>query len=110
MRRLILTATAVASLAGLGSLVNTRADAMPGVGELGGTTAGQAIARVHLVCERTWNGYNWVRTCYETGPRYYQPRYYGPSVYFGGGHHGGHHWQHHGGHHRRHHGGHYGYH
>lgn len=114
MRRLIFAATAVAALAGAGSLVSTRADAMPRTGGLDASVANELTEQVRLVCRRTWNGYRWVRACYETGPRYYDsgPGYYyggGPSFYFGGGgfsHHGGHHGGHYGGHHGGHHGGH----
>lgn len=112
MRRLILAAT-VAALAGAGSLVSTRADAMPANGGLGASVAHELTEQVHLVCERRWDGYRWVRACYETGPGYYYGG--GPSIYFGfggggfhhhhHGHHGGHHFGHHGGH-----GGHLGHH
>jgi len=109
MRRLIFAATAVAAIAGAGSLVSTRADARPIAGGLGASVAPELAEQVALVCRRKWNGHRWVRVCYETGPRYYYggPGYYygGPSIYFGGGgfshhhgHHGGHH-GHHGGHH-----------
>ncbi|MDE5455608.1 hypothetical protein GWE18_22760 [Bradyrhizobium sp. CSA112] len=112
MRRLILAATAVAALAGAGSLVSTRADAMPANGGLGASVARELTEPVALVCERRWNGYRWARACYETGPDYY---YGGPSIVFGFGggglhhHHGhhGHHFGHHG-HHFGHHGGHHG--
>lgn len=115
MRRLIFAATAVATLAGAGSLVSTRADAMPAAGGLGASVGHALIDQVHLVCERRWNSYRWVRRCYETGPSYYYggPGYYGggPSIYFGGGgfgHHGGHHGGgHHGGGHGGGHGGHH---
>ena len=109
MRHLVFAVAAVAALAGAGSLVSTRADAMPGAGGLGAFVGHALAEQVRLVCQRTWNGYRWVRACYETGPSYYYdeaPGYYygGPGIYFGGGgfsHHGGHH-GHHGGHHGHH--------
>lgn len=115
MRRLILAVTAVAALAGGGSLASTSADALPlgQLGVVGRATAGQvAPEKVHLVCRRVWDGYGWVRRCYQARPRYYDegPRYYGggPTIHFGFGHHGGGHhgFGHHGGgHHFGHHGG-----
>ena len=112
MRRLSLAAAAVATFAGAGSLASTGVDAMPlpGAGGLGVAITGHELTeQVYLVCRRAWNGYRWVRTCYDGGPRYYGsgPRYYGggPSMYFGGGHHFGHHGGHGGGHHFGHHGG-----
>lgn len=33
---------------------------------------------VALVCRRAWNGYRWVRRCYNTGPVY---RYSAPPMY-----------------------------
>jgi hypothetical protein len=99
MRRLSLAAAAVATFAGAGSLASTRVDAMPlpGAGGLGVAITGHELTeQVYLVCRRAWNGYRWVRTCYDGGPRYYGG---GPSMYFGGGHHFGHHGGHGGGHH-----------
>lgn len=118
MRGLIFAATAVATLAVAGSLVSTRADAMP-IAIAGGlgASAHEPAEQVALVCQRRWNGYRWVRACYETGPNYYYdsaPGYYyggGPSIYFGFSgrgyhrhHHHGHHFGHHGGHGHHHHG------
>jgi len=75
MRRLILAAIGAAALASAGSLVGSRAEAMP-MGKVGVAT-GQA-EQVALVCNRVWNGYAWVRQCYQTAPRYYAPApYYG---------------------------------
>ena len=38
---------------------------------------------VALVCRRVWNGWQWVRSCYRTGPRYYGPRpYWGPRRHY----------------------------
>lgn len=80
MRRLILAAVATASLATAG-LITHRAEAMPLAGGLAGAATGQAES-VALVCNRVWNGYAWVRSCYRTGPRYYG---YGPRPYYGYG-------------------------
>jgi hypothetical protein len=107
MRRLIFAVTALMALASAASLFSTRAEAMPTTGGLGASVAHELTEQVGLVCRRTWNGYRWVRACYETGPRYYHSGrgyYYGggPSMYFGGGgfsHHGGHHGGGNGGHH-----------
>lgn len=44
---------------------------MPIASGLGASVAHELTQQVQLVCRRTWNGYRWVRTCYETAPRYY---------------------------------------
>lgn len=97
MRRLLIAAAAVATVAGATALTSPRAEAMtlPGV-----VSAPKAAEDVALICRRTWNGYRWVRTCYESGPSYYgggggygysgggyAPRpYYEPRPrYYGGG-------------------------
>lgn len=81
MRRLILAAAAVAAVSAAGSLAASRAEALPLAGGLAGASTTQA-EQVRLVCSRTWNGYAWVRRCYETRPRYYAPRpYYAPRYY-----------------------------
>lgn len=110
MRFLVSATTAAAVIASAASFV-TRADAMPITIGTVVSVAPELAEQIALRCRRTWNGYRWVRACYETRPRYYDsgPGYYygGPSIYFGGGgfshhhhhgHHGGHH-GHHGGHH-----------
>ncbi|HEX7788998.1 MAG TPA: hypothetical protein VF467_00525 [Afipia sp.] len=80
MRRLILATVATASLATAG-LFTHRAEAMPLAAGLAGAATAQAES-VALVCNRVWNGYAWVRSCYRTGPRYYAPRpYYGYGYY-----------------------------
>lgn len=81
MRRLMLAAVAAVTLAGVGSLAGTRAEAMPLAPGLAGV-AGNPAETVALVCNPVWNGYAWVRTCYRTGPSYYAPRsYYGRRTY-----------------------------
>lgn len=81
MRRLVLAAVAAVTLASAGALAVNRAEAMPLAGGLAGAATGQAEP-VALVCNRVWNGYAWVRSCYRTGPRYYAPRpYYGGGYY-----------------------------
>lgn len=114
MRGLIFAATAVATVIGAGSLASTRADAMPVASGIGASVAPELSQYVQLVCRRSWNGYRWVRRCYETAPPYYYdtgPGYYygGPSIYFGLGGGGFHHHHHHFGHHGFH-GGHHGHH
>jgi hypothetical protein len=81
MRRLIFAAAAVAAVSAAGSLAASRAEALPLADALAGATATQA-EQVRLVCSRAWNGYAWVRRCYETRPRYYAPRrHYVPRYY-----------------------------
>lgn len=110
MRRLILSTVTAVTLVG-GALTGTHANAMPATSGLNASATRLPIAQVRLVCERVWNGYRWVRSCYETGPRYYDGGagygfgYGAPSFYLGGGF-GHHHHHHHHGHH--HHGGHHG--
>ncbi|CAN5374156.1 hypothetical protein BH10PSE11_BH10PSE11_35840 [soil metagenome] len=83
MRRFMLAAVAALAFAGIGLMVQSRAEAMPLAGGLAGTATGQA-ENVAVVCNPVWNGYAWVRTCYQTAPRYYAPRpYYGYG--YGGG-------------------------
>lgn len=88
MRRLMIAALAFATLMGAGSLIGTRAEAMPLAGLSGQTSA----EPVRLVCKRVWNGYAWVRECVEVydQPRYYAPRHYEapryrPQYGYGGG-------------------------
>jgi len=83
MKRVVLTAIAAAAIAGAASLASPRAEAMTLPGVTGApSTQAESIA---LVCRRVWNGWQWVRSCYRTGPRYYGPRsYYGPRPYYGG--------------------------
>lgn len=107
MRGLIFSAVAALTLAG-GSLVSTSAGAMPRASGVDTFAGHSPIQQVRLVCERVWNGHRWVRSCYETGPRYYGGGagygYGAPGFYFGGGGFGHHHHRHHG-HHGGHHGG-----
>ncbi|WP_315832356.1 hypothetical protein [Bradyrhizobium prioriisuperbiae] len=107
MRRLVFSTVAAVTLVG-GSLFGTYANAMPAAGGLTASTA-LPVGQVRLVCERVWNGHRWARSCYETGPRYYDGGagygYGAPGFYFGGGGFGHHHHHHHGHHH---HGGHHG--
>ena len=81
MRRLIIAAAAVAMLVGAGSLVGSRAEAMPLAG-LSGQVKSEAEP-VYVRCRRVWNGYRWVRRCAQVygGPAYYAPRYYAPRYY-----------------------------
>lgn len=67
MRRFMLAAAAVAVLASTGSLVGTRAEAMPlaGAGLAGSVTTD--AEQVYLRCSRFWNGWRWVRRCVEVG-------------------------------------------
>lgn len=86
---IIITATVVATF-GAGSPSITAADARRMVGAQGLSVVPAMTQQVDLVCRRAWNGYRWVRSCYETGPRYYDSgsSYYygaGPSIYFGFG-------------------------
>lgn len=85
MRRFIIAAVAVATLIGAGSLIGTRAEAMPLAG-LSGAVKSEAEP-VYLRCRRVWNGYRWVRRCVEVygGPAYYAPRVYAPRPYYGYG-------------------------
>lgn len=85
MRRLLIAAAAIATVAGAAVMASPRAEAMtlPGV-----VAGGDAVEKVQLVCRRVWNGYRWVRSCYRAGPRYYgggyyapRPRYYAPRYY-----------------------------
>lgn len=76
MRRLILTAIAAVAIAGVGSFAGTRAEAMPLPSHLSSSLSGLDIApteQVRLVCRRVWNGYRWVRSCYETRRHHYRP-------------------------------------
>lgn len=90
MRRLIIATIAFATLIGAGSLIGTRAEAMPLAGLAGQTSA----EPVRLVCKRVWNGYAWVRECVEVydapryAPRYVEPSYR-PQYGYGGGYGGG---------------------
>ena len=114
MRCLIVITAAVVATFGAGSLSITAADAMPMVGAQGLSVVPAMTQQVDLVYRRAWNGYRWVRSCYETSPRYYESgsSYYyggGPSIYFGSGglgfphhHHHHHHFGYHG--HHGHHG------
>ncbi len=85
MRRFIFAAIAASTVAGAGLLAAAPAQAftLPGAAALAGTENGLAHD-VRLVCERTWNGYYWVRRCWQTGPRhFYGPRrFYRPPVRF----------------------------
>lgn len=85
MRRLMFAAAAVAVLAGAGTLLGSRAEAMPltGAGHLA-DTATPAAEPVYLRCRRVWNGWTWVRSCVDiVRPGY---GYYGPGYgYYGGG-------------------------
>ncbi|MFZ5732381.1 MAG: hypothetical protein ACOY4O_06585 [Pseudomonadota bacterium] len=85
MRRLLIAAAAIATVAGAAVMASPRAEAMtlPGV-----VAGGDAVEKVQLVCRRVWNGYRWVRSCYRAAPRYYgggyyapRPRYYAPRYY-----------------------------
>lgn len=95
MRRYLIAASAIAAIAGAVVLSAPRAEAMTLPGAV---AAPKAAEDVRLVCSRSWNGYRWVKTCYETGPSYYSgggdyyapPRtYYPPRPYYGGGYGGG---------------------
>lgn len=89
MRRLLIAAAAIATVAGAAIMASPRAEAMT----LPGVVAGGGVAeQVQLVCRRVWNGYRWVRSCYRAGPSYYgggyvrprpyyRPRYYAPRYY-----------------------------
>lgn len=81
MKRVVLTAIAAAAIAGAASLASPRAEAMTLPGITGAPST--QTENVALVCRRVWNGWQWVRSCYRTGPRYYGPRpYYGPRRYY----------------------------
>ena len=61
MRRLMM-ATAIAALAGAGSLMASGAQALPGAGGLQGTTDSGLVEKTQVVCPRPfWNGYRWVQ-------------------------------------------------
>lgn len=82
MRRFIIVAAAVAA-AGVLAAAPAQAITLPGAAGLAATGNGLAHD-VRLVCQRTWNGFYWVRRCWQTGPRvYYGPRrFYRPRAYF----------------------------
>lgn len=89
MRRLLIAAAAIATVAGAAIVASPRAEAMT----LPGVVAGSdSVEKVQLVCRRVWNGYRWVRSCYRPAPSYgygggyyERPRYYAPRYYGGGG-------------------------
>jgi hypothetical protein len=85
MRRLIIAAAAVVTLAGAAG----RAEAMslPGAAELGGAAGTALVQDVRHVCRTVWNGWRWVQQCiWVPGPHWHHH------------HHGHHHHRHH--HHR----------
>ena len=86
MRRFIFAAAAVVTLTSAGTLIGSRAEAMPlaGTGHLAGIAAPPA-EQVYLRCTRFWNGWRWVRRCVDVGPGYGGPGYNGPGYgYYGG--------------------------
>lgn len=61
MRRLMM-ATAIAALAGAGSLIAGSAQALPGAGGLPGSHDAGLVEKTQVVCPRAyWNGYAWVQ-------------------------------------------------
>ena len=91
MRRLLIAAAAIATVAGAAVLAAPRAEAMTLPGVIAGSGS---VEQVQLVCRRVWNGYRWVRSCYRAAPSYDygydRPRpYYAPRPYYGGGYGGG---------------------
>ncbi len=92
MRRLLIAAVAIATVAGAAVMASPRAEAMTLPGVIAG---GDAAEKVQLVCRRVWNGYRWVRSCYQAAPSYgygyvqprrhrhhhHAPRYYAPRYY-----------------------------
>jgi hypothetical protein len=90
MRRLIIAAAAVASLAGATLLAGGRAEAMslPGSAGLGAAAETGLVQDVRYVCRPVWNGWRWAQQCYWVPGRQWH-------------HHHHHHHRHH--HHRHHH-------
>ena len=84
MRRLLVAAAAVVSIAAASSVFTSSAQAMPLAGSAGLAAAAESglVQDVRTVCRPVWNGYGWVQSCYWVpGPAYYGP---GP-YYYGGG-------------------------
>jgi len=78
MRRLMM-ATAIAALAGAGSLFASGAQALPGAGGLQANDGG-LVEKTQVVCPRPfWNGWRWVQPpCRPAfAPRVYAPYAYG---------------------------------
>ena len=92
MRRLIIAAAAVASLAGA-LLASGRAEAMslPGAANLGAAAGTGLVQDVRHVCRPVWNGWRWVQQCY-WAPGWHRHHH----------HHHHHHRHHHHRHHHRH--------
>ncbi len=80
MRRLMM-ATAIAALAGAGSLIAGSAQALPGAAGLAGAHESGLVEQAQVVCPRPfWNGWRWVQPpCQPV----YAPRYYSPYPYGG---------------------------
>ena len=90
MRHSLYAAVALAAMT-TGSLVSGQAQAFGLPGTPGAANTIEKVA-YRTVCERVWDGYQYVRQCrqvyYEPAPRYYEPapRYYAPAPrYYGGG-------------------------
>ncbi len=82
MRRLLIAAAAIITVAGAAVLAAPRAEAMTLPGVVAGSSS---VEQVQLVCRRVWNGYRWVRSCYRAAPAYG----YGYGGGYGGGGYGG---------------------
>ncbi len=90
MRNLIIAAVAIAALSTAGSLIGTRAEAMPLSGLSDQATS--SVVPVYTKCRWVSDGYGGrVQQCWEVydAPRYVEPPVYAPRPYYGGGGYGG---------------------